>query len=57
MGGDGTGLVFLQDLIRYSDAGRLPVDRLTRTYPLDRINDAFADMESGATITPVIVFE
>jgi aryl-alcohol dehydrogenase len=57
MGGDATGLVFLQDLIRYLDAGRLPIERLTKIYQLDQINQAFADMEAGTTIKPVIVFE
>ena len=28
-------------------AGRLPFDRLVRTYPFDRINDAAHDMHAG----------
>jgi Zn-dependent alcohol dehydrogenase len=37
--------------------GRLPVDRLvTRTYPLEKINDAFADLAGGRNIRGVIRF-
>lgn len=49
------------DFPRYLDwhrAGRLPLDRLvSRTYGLDAINDAFADMLAGRTARGVIVWE
>ena len=57
MGGDGTGLVFLRELIRFYEEGRLPIERLVRTYPFDDINQALADMASGVTIKPVLVFD
>jgi aryl-alcohol dehydrogenase len=57
MGGDATGLVFLADLVAAYNAGSLPLDGLVRTYPLDRINEAFADMATGVTIKPVVVFD
>lgn len=57
MGGDGTGLVFLRDLIRYFEEGRLPIDRLVREYRFDAINQALADMTSGRTVKPVLVFD
>ncbi|MGO1768924.1 MAG: NAD(P)-dependent alcohol dehydrogenase [Microbacterium sp.] len=57
MGGDGTGLVFLRELVRLFDEGRLPIDRLVTTYRLEQINDALADMRSGTTIKPVLVVE
>jgi len=48
-----------RDFIRYADAyrsGELPLDRLiSRTYSLDQINEAYADMLSGATSRGVIV--
>jgi len=57
MGGDGTGLVFLRELVRHFEDGRLPIDRLVKTYRLDQINDALEDMKSGVTIKPVLVFD
>ena len=36
-------------------AGRLPFDRLIRTYPFDRINDAAHDMHAGIVIKPVLL--
>ncbi len=36
-------------------AGRLPFDRLIRTYPFDRINDAAHDMHAGTVIKPVLL--
>jgi Zn-dependent alcohol dehydrogenase len=38
--------------------GRLKLDELiTARYPLDRINDAVASMQSGEALRNVIVFE
>jgi Zn-dependent alcohol dehydrogenase len=36
-------------------AGRLPFDRLIRTYPFENINDAAHDMHAGTTIKPVLL--
>jgi aryl-alcohol dehydrogenase len=36
-------------------AGRLPLDRLVRTYAFDQINDAAHDMHAGTTIKPVLL--
>jgi S-(hydroxymethyl)glutathione dehydrogenase/alcohol dehydrogenase len=45
----------LLDLYR---AGRLKLDELvTRTYSLDQVNEAFADMEAGRNIRGVILFD
>jgi aryl-alcohol dehydrogenase len=57
MGGDATGLVFLADLVAAFDAGFFPIEPLVRTYRLHQINEAFADMSSGRTVKPVIVFD
>ena len=49
------------DFPRYAELyaqGRLPLDRLiTRTYALDDVNEAFADMLSGAVRRGVLVFD
>lgn len=48
------------DFVAYAEAytaGRLPLDRfISRTYRLDDINEAYADMLSGATSRGVIAF-
>jgi aryl-alcohol dehydrogenase len=38
-------------------AGRFPHDRLVRTYPFRRINDACHDMDVGVTVKPVLLFD
>lgn len=43
-------------LVRLYQAGLFPFDRLVSTYPLDEINTALADAESGATVKPIITF-
>lgn len=36
-------------------AGALPVERLVRTYPFTYLDQAIADMESGAVVKPVLL--
>lgn len=57
MGGDGTGRLFHRELVRLYEEGRLPVDKLVRTYRLAEINQALQDMKAGTTIKPVLVFD
>jgi NDMA-dependent alcohol dehydrogenase len=49
-----------RDALRYADlvrTGRLPVERLiTRTYPLESINDAFDDLVAGRNLRGLIRF-
>lgn len=52
--GDAVPQDLIPRLIDLWDAGRFPFDQLVKTYPLDQINDAFADSASGATIKPVL---
>jgi aryl-alcohol dehydrogenase len=47
--------VVIPALIDHFLAGRMPFDRLIRTYPLANINDAIHDMHTGATIKPVLL--
>ncbi len=44
-------------LLQMRAAGRLPVEKLVRTYPFADVEKAIADMESGTTIKPVLLFE
>jgi len=53
--GDAVPRVLIPQLLGLWRRGRLPFDRLIRTYPIGDINQAEADMASGATIKPVLV--
>jgi aryl-alcohol dehydrogenase len=46
---------FLPQLIALYREGRLPFDRLIRTYPFAEINTAVADAISGKTVKPVLL--
>jgi aryl-alcohol dehydrogenase len=52
--GNGVPRVFLPLLVELQRCGRLPVDKLVRTYPLDRINEAVADVLAGEVVKPVL---
>lgn len=54
--GDAVPHQFLPELIRYFEAGELPFDRLIQTFPFERIEEAFAAMESKSAIKPVLIF-
>ncbi len=47
---------FIPRLVALWQQGSFPVDRLTKTYRLDQINQAFDDSESGAVVKPVVIF-
>jgi aryl-alcohol dehydrogenase len=47
--------VVVPALVDHFLSGRMPFDKLIRTYPLADINDAIHDMHSGATIKPVLL--
>lgn len=53
--GDSDPSQFVPELLAHHDAGRLPFDRLIRTYPLDDINQAIADQQAGAVVKAVLV--
>lgn len=45
---------FLPRLIELHAAGHFPFDRMIRTYPLDRINEAVADQHAGRCVKAVL---
>jgi aryl-alcohol dehydrogenase len=53
--GDSDPRVFLPRLIALYREGRLPVDRLIRRFPFEKINDAAAAALDGSVIKPVLV--
>lgn len=53
--GDSDPDSFIPELIKHFRVGRLPFDRMVRTYPLSRINDAIADQHAGICVKPVLI--
>ncbi|UGT55324.1 NAD(P)-dependent alcohol dehydrogenase [Nocardia asteroides] len=54
--GDVDPRVFLPRLTEWYRRGLLPMDKLVRAYPVDRINDAVADTAAGTVIKAVVTF-
>ncbi len=52
--GDSVADVFIPRLIDLHMQGRFPFDRLVKFYPLDKINEAITEAESGSTIKPIL---
>ncbi|WP_380162044.1 NAD(P)-dependent alcohol dehydrogenase [Kineococcus sp. R86509] len=48
--------VFIPRLVQLWKQGDFPLEKLTRPYRLEEINDAFADSASGAVVKPIVVF-
>ena len=55
--GDSQPEVFIPALVRLHELGKLPIERLIRTYPFENIEEAATDAHSGATIKPVLLFD
>ena len=55
--GDSVPSSFIPWLIEQHKAGRLPYDKLIRTYAFSEIGTAFDDLDKGRTIKPVLVFD
>jgi aryl-alcohol dehydrogenase len=47
--------LFIPELVRHWQEGRLPLEKLIRTYPLSEINRAESDAKSGITVKPVLL--
>jgi aryl-alcohol dehydrogenase len=54
--GGGSPAATISALLEMRAAGGLPVEKLVRTYDFHDIQHAIADMESGVTIKPVLLF-
>ncbi|RLU89251.1 alcohol dehydrogenase [Streptomyces griseocarneus] len=53
--GDSTPAEFIPQLVAHHRAGRFPIDRLIRSYPLAEIGRAVADAKAGRTVKPVLL--
>lgn len=54
--GDADPLTFLPRLVDLWQQGRFPVERLVRTFPIDRIDEAIAATRSGDVVKAVLTF-
>jgi aryl-alcohol dehydrogenase len=54
--GDAVPQEFIPRLIGLHSEGRLPLEKLIRTYEFEQIDAAFADAASGEAIKPVLTF-
>ncbi|TDU28957.1 aryl-alcohol dehydrogenase/geraniol dehydrogenase (NAD+) [Panacagrimonas perspica] len=54
--GDADPQSFIPKMLSLYRDGRFPFDRMIRSFPFDKINEAAAAAESGAVIKPVLVF-
>lgn len=54
--GDADPLTFLPMLVDLWRQGRFPVEKLVRTFPIDRIDDAVAATRSGEVVKAVLTF-
>ena len=54
--GDARPQELIPQLVALHAAGGLPLEKLERHYGLDEIGQAVADMHSGATVKPVVVY-
>ncbi len=55
IGGDSDPQEFIPYLVSMMEKGLFPVERLTRIYPFDRLNEAVEDQVAGRTVKPVLV--
>jgi aryl-alcohol dehydrogenase len=53
--GDSNPKLFIPHLVELHRQGRLPFDRLLRSFPLEQINDAVASALAGETVKPVLM--
>lgn len=53
--GDSDPATFIPELVEHYRAGRLPFDRLVRTYPLSSINEAIRDQVEGRVVKAVLL--
>ena len=54
--GDADPQDFIPKLVELYKAGKLPIDRLIKQFPFERINEAFVAATDGSVIKPVVVF-
>ncbi|MDR0917305.1 MAG: NAD(P)-dependent alcohol dehydrogenase [Oscillospiraceae bacterium] len=48
--------VFIPELVKFYNEGKLPVDKLNKFYKFDEINEALQDCHEGKVVKPILVF-
>ncbi|PQE33736.1 hypothetical protein CJF32_00009973 [Rutstroemia sp. NJR-2017a WRK4] len=54
--GDAVPWTFIPEMIKWYRDGEFPIDRLVKTYPAYDFGKAIADMNSGETVKPVLIW-
>lgn len=54
--GDAVPQEFIPKLVHLWRQGKFPIEKLTKSYPLENINQAFEDSANGETIKPIVTF-
>jgi aryl-alcohol dehydrogenase len=55
MAGFAVPRIFLPRVLKWYQQGRFPVDRLVKTFPFAKINEAFAEAHAGSAVKPVLL--
>jgi len=55
--GDANPQLFIPRMIGFYREGKLPLNKFVKPYPLERINDAIDDLDSGRVVKPVLVMK
>ncbi|MGX6510373.1 NAD(P)-dependent alcohol dehydrogenase [Rhodococcus sp. SJ-2] len=55
--GDADPHVFLPELAAFWRDGRFPVEKITSTFPFDKLDDAFAAVTAGEVVKAVLTFD
>ncbi len=53
--GDSDPDVFLPELLKHYEQGRLPIEKLIKTFKLSQINEAIADQHSGGCVKAILL--
>lgn len=54
--GDTDPATFIPELLDHAENGRLPIEKLSRTYRFDQVNAAIDDQHAGRVVKPILVF-
>ncbi|GAA6004319.1 NAD(P)-dependent alcohol dehydrogenase [Rhodotorula paludigena] len=54
--GDSNPPIFVPQLMRLYEQGEFPIQSISKVYPVERYDEAIADMKAGTVIKPIITF-
>ena len=53
--GDSDPKTFIPEMLAYHKDGKLPFDKMIKTYPMSQINEAIAEQHAGGCIKAVLI--